>query len=285
MWHSIWQWLKQLLSIMNRGNVPAFAAVLAFFAFSSLIPILLLLVMLAIWLVPDPHVASNIGSTLSNYIPDIPDLRQLINLNSERLYRLNKEVRWFSIIGLFWTSVGGFLSLQQTFDMMAGIRRRRSFIKQYLIGFVMMFVLLFLTLLSGIAVQIFQVVGHTLLAPFSWLRWFSFFLFPILLFVTSLLCYRLLPSIPPPWLSASAGALFSTVIIYIARDLFLLYAAHMGQYELIYGALSFIELLAFWFYILSFIFLLGGALMFTISKPKKEGYPSMIPSTFTKKVG
>jgi len=66
------------------------------------------------------------------------------------------------------------------------------------------------------------------------------------------------------------GALVSTLGIYVSREVFVWYSWHLGQYEMIYGSLTFIMLFTFWVYIVCVIVLFGAEVAVTLSKVREK---------------
>jgi len=60
------------------------------------------------------------------------------------------------------------------------------------------------------------------------------------------------------------GALVATLGIYLSREVFVWYSLHLGQYEMIYGSLTFIMLFTFWVYIVCIIVLFGAEVAVTL---------------------
>lgn len=267
------RFVKCLYITVTRQNIGALAAILSFFAFSSMIPVLLLLIYAASRFLPGTLVETLFIGLLHSFIPDMPDASRVLTQTVIRLTHVKSELRILGLVGLFWTIVGGFVSFQQTLDIIWSIRKKRSFIRQYLIGFTMLGVLLVLTLASGLITELSPAIVE-LLTRGSGLGWATVahalagLLFPLLLFATCYMSYRILPSHTLPALSLLAGAAASTAGIYASRALFVLYARHLGQYQLIYGTLSFIMLLTFWLYIASVIVLFGGAVAISLERAR-----------------
>ncbi|MCY0895824.1 MAG: YihY/virulence factor BrkB family protein [Alicyclobacillaceae bacterium] len=265
---------RHVVTLTLRGNVLVYAAVLAFFAFSSIIPVLLLILYLASKFMPDQYVMHYLEGELQSYFPDVPNIHNLLATNVQRLAKLGSEVRLYSIIGLVWTSTEGFLSLQQALDALAFTKTRRSFLKQYLASFVLVGIFLIGTVAAAFADAVVQSTHNISPNVSALLSTTAAISFPLFLFLSCVLCYRLLPSQTFSIRWIAVGALFTTISIYVSRYAFFIYAKHLGQYQLIYGALTFIMLLAYWLYIVSFLFLFGGVLMVVLEDSTSDHTPS-----------
>lgn len=267
------QFVKCLFASVTQQNIGSLAAILSFFAFSSMIPMLLLLIYVASRFIPGTLVETLLIDILRSYVPDMPDAMRIVTQTVTRLAHVKSEVGILGLLGLLWTIIGGFVSFQQILDIIWGIRKKRSFIRQYLIGFIMLGVLFVLTIASGLITELSPGIV-ALMTSGSGIHWaasvhaLSYLLFPLLLFVTCYIGYRLLPSHTLPTLNLLTGAATATVGIYVSRVLFMLYTQHLGQYQLVYGTLSFIMLLTFWIYIAAVIILFGGAVAICMQRAR-----------------
>lgn len=264
-----------LYHIVTKQNIGSLAATISFFTFSALIPIVLLLIYGASLLIPVAAVERFVTDTLRSYIPVLPGEGAFVSQTVLRLTTLKTGISIVSILGLIWTSVGGFVSLQQILDTILGSHIRRSFIKQYIIGFLMMGFLLSLTVISSLITAISPRFLSKMTSSHAivWLNMTHLFgevSFPVILFVTCYCCYRFLPSRILSILALTIGATFSTVSIYASRFLFVLYTQHLGNYHLIYGTLTVVMLFIFWIYIVSMIFLIGSAIATSIENVRNR---------------
>lgn len=258
------RFVVQIFKSITKHNIGALAAVIAFFGFSALIPLLLLLVYGTSILIPHTGVEHFLSGVLKSYIPNLPDAQTYLNTNLARLIKLGPSVGVFGVVGLLWTTVGGFVSLQQILDVLWEVHHRRSFIVQYLVGFAMLGMLLGFTIVSSITSAVSPVIIKRMwplsahLSVLQVVHQISRFSFPVLLFFTLYFCYRFLPSARLAGKYLFIGAAVSTLAIYASRGVFMLYTRHLGNYELIYGSLTFIMLFTFWIYVVSMIVLLGA---------------------------
>lgn len=261
-----------------KHNIVALAAVIAFFGFSSMIPLLLLLIYGASIFIPQETVQYFISEVIQSYVPALPDAALYLSQNVSRLVLLgSNKVGVLGILGLLWTTVGGFVSFQRILDTIWEVRKPRSFIKQYLVGFGMLAILVSLTVISSLANIVSLTLVKNLLTPIQsiplWLAIFhgvSHLSFPLLLFLTCHFCYRFLPSKAIPNSFLFLGALVSTLGIYISRVVFVWYTEHLGQYEMIYGSLTFIMLFTFWVYISCVIVLFGAEVAVTLNAVRES---------------
>ena len=269
------QFIRCLVSSIIRHNIVALAAVIAFFGLSSMIPLALLLIYGALIFIPNISVQNFLSDILQSYVPTLPDAKLYIDENVSRLVALgSKQVGIVGVIGLLWTTVGGFASFQQILDMIWEIHHRRSFVRQYLVGFAMLGILLSLTVITSLATTVSLSLVQSIFLKGNLTFWLELFhdvsrlSFPLLLFLTCYVCYRFLPSDIIRHSYLLIGALVSTLGIYLSREVFVWYSQHLGQYEMIYGSLTFIMLFTFWVYIVCIIVLFGAEVAVTLRTVK-----------------
>lgn len=264
----------QLIHSVPKHNIGSLGAVLAYFGFSSMLPVLALLIVTASHLLPANTIEQFLQDVLRSYLPAIPMEGTFTGSTIRRLATFGSEVSIIGVIGLLWGTIGGFVNLQQTLDTILEVRKRRSFVKQYLVGFVMLGVLLALTVASSI-VSVLSPVWMTTVAQahgmgnphaIRWIRTLGQFTFPFVLFVTCYLIYRILPSHRLRTLPLVVGAAFATLGIYISRALYGVYTHHLGNYEVMYGTLTFVMLFTFWIYIVCMLLLFGAEVAVAMEK-------------------
>lgn len=262
--HRFLGFLIHLYHSILRHNLGMLAAVLAFFGFSATVPLIGVLIYGALLIVPTAAVHQLVVGSIHAYVPDLPNASIFLANNVNRLSHLRSDVSFIGIIGLIWTVVGGFVSFQQALDVIWDVRIRRSFFRQYIVGFLMLAILLGLTASAALSMLITPTLlahipaEHTISANAAFIRDLSYLLFPFLLFLTCICCYRLLPSKTVQMRFILIGALMATVGVYVSRLLFMVYTHHLGNYQFVYGTLTFIMLFAFWIYIVSAVVLFGG---------------------------
>jgi membrane protein len=260
---------KTLIQGIVHHNIMYLGSIIAYFGFASTIPLTLLLIFLASLFINGTAVELFLDHLFQSFIPTLPKGKSFVTTTIDHLTQFRTAVGVMGIGGMMLASIGGFLSLQTTLDTICEVRTHRSFIKQYVIGFVMLGFLLVLilmsSLVSAVSPEIFTSIAN--FDGFEWVRIVhtmsrTFFLF--VMFVTCFLCYRILPSATLSTQALLTGATVVTIGVYIARQLFVVYTHHLGNYELIYGTLAFTTLVTFWIYIVSVLFLFGMELCVTV---------------------
>ena len=259
------RFFRCLLGSIIKHNIVSLAAVIAFFGLSAMIPLALLLIYGASFFIPETAVQNFLSDIVQSYVPTMPDAKSYIIENVSRLVEVgSKQVGIVGVIGLLWTTVGGFVSFQQILDKIWEIRDRRSFIKRYLVGFGMLGILMSLTVITSLAATISLDIVQRIFMKGNLIFWLELFhnvsrlSFPLLLFLTCHFCYRFGPSDKINHSYLLIGALVSTIGIYLSREVFVWYSLHLEQYQIIYGSLTFVMLFTLWVYSACVIVLFGA---------------------------
>ena len=272
------QFIRYLVKSIYKHNIGALAAVIAFFGLSAMIPLVLLLIYGASFFIPNSSVQSFLSDIVQSYVPTLPDANfNVVEIVSRLVAVGSKQVGIVGMIGLLWTTMSGFVSFQQILDMIWESRERRSFLKQYLVGFGMLGILLILTVVTSLAATVSLDLVQRIFLRGNITLWLALFhdisrmSFPLLLFLTCYFCYRFLPTshtIRNSYLLI--GAMVSTIGIYLSREVFVWYSMYLGRYTIIYGSLAFIMLFTFWVYIVCIIVLFGAEVAVALRAVKEQ---------------
>ena len=83
--------------------------------------------------------------------------------------------------------------------------------------------------------------------------------------------YYVLPDVEQEFRFLRPGAVAGTLLSLAATWAFSAYAAHFGSYNVTYGAIGGVILLMTWFYIIGFIYLMGGEVNAILEHSSPEG--------------
>lgn len=135
--------------------------------------------------------------------------------------------------------------------------------RAFIILLIIISAILFLILVPMLGDKIILLLGRyeslnkiveNILLIYKAIKWPITFLF---IFFNIRLIYSIAPSYRIDKSSTTLGAFITTVGWVIATAIFSYYIKYFAKYDLIYGGLSSIIMLLIWFYILSFILILG----------------------------
>jgi len=260
------KWSKFTLGLFHSvmiDDIASLAAIIAFYVFFSLFPLLLLVLYASSSLLPHVQTERLLASLLQPYFPALEQTKKFISDNLYSLAQQGRNVGLISAVTLTWSATSGFIALQQAMDVIWQ-SQQRSFLSRRLIAFLMLVILLLLTLATAIVTSVFPVIQHlplikkVVLIKLSVVHGYSRLLFPLSLFAGSLVVYRYLPSRFVPWKYLLPGALLTTVSVDLGRELFAWYASHLWRYQMIYGTFAVVMLVVLWMYLASLAMLFGA---------------------------
>ncbi|MFN2479357.1 MAG: YihY/virulence factor BrkB family protein [Pseudonocardiaceae bacterium] len=247
----------------QEDNVSMLAAGVAFFGFLALIPALIALVTL-VGLIADPGQITQQVQSFTAGLP--PASRQLI---SEQLNAITQSSGGALTIGLvvsllaaLWSASSGTSSLMTAVNIAYEEKETRSFVKLRGIALLLtvgtvVFLVLTLALIAVVPVVL-QVVPlgpvGTVLAQV--LRWA---LLLALIIVGLAVLYRVAPDRNPPkfrWVGV--GSVVAALLWLLGSAGFSVYVNFFGNYNKTYGALAGVIVLLLWFFLTSYIVLLGA---------------------------
>ncbi|MBC8335360.1 MAG: YihY/virulence factor BrkB family protein [Anaerolineales bacterium] len=252
-------WRKALKETLSLNSVLA-AAGMAYFAFLSLFPVILLIVAVASrWF--DPLWVENELITQLEFI--IPGFTQLLGANIARVVQARGSVTATALVLLVWSGSTLFSIVARILDRIWNGRNLRPRIRSrglallFVGGFsIVIFPLLFVgtwvtPLLKGLLPDLPLLLYRDMGELFSVLG-------NILLFG---LLYRLLPHAGPRWREVWVGAIPAGILWAIAKRVFVSYTArYLLASNLVYGSVSTIIAFLAWVHISGLILFFGAYL-------------------------
>lgn len=252
-----------LTTSVAKHDIGSLAAVIAFYAFFSLFPLLLLAIYTLSVAFPHSSTESLLMEILRPYFPAVNSAEDIISSNLTQL-AAGRDVGLVSAVTLLWSATSGFIALQQALDTIYDTEQQRSFVARRLVGFTMLLILLILTLGSAIVLGVSPVFYANPLMQSGVLKWFvpvhglSRIIFPLSLILGFIISFRYLPSRRIEWVYLFPGALVSALALDVGRQGFVWYVTHISRYQMIYGTLTTVMLLVLWMYIGSILVLFGA---------------------------
>ena len=257
--------LKRVQQDLSANNVGLISAGVAFYALLALFPALGALVMLY-GILADPTNVAHLLDMMSAFIP-----KEAADIIGQQLASLTaKPPSGLGIAGLvglalaLWSARQGITSLMTALNVCYEERERRSYIQQTLVALG-----LTLTLILEVIAALFliaalpAVLALLPIGPMGKLlgdilRWP---LLALLALFGLAVVYRYGPSRDhPKWRWVSPGAAAAMILWLAASALFGLYVGTIGSYDKTYGSLGGVIVLLMWFYISTYIVLLGAEL-------------------------
>jgi membrane protein len=268
--------LKSSMHNFTQSRGSEAAASIAYYAFFSLFPLLLVVITLGSSLIDSPRIVQQIIDWSGEAIPVSPEI---ITRNIETVLEQRGTVGLIGLVGLLWSGTNVFSILSLNINRSFPGAKRRNFLQHRLSGLLMVVVLtlfIFLSffmraLLSFLPVIDFPLIGQiNLRSSPVWTVISGFAPFGITLIVF-LSLYRLIPRTNVRWSHVFWGALVAASGWEILNGGFTWYlGSGVAQYELVYGSLGAVVAFMFYIYWSGWILLFGAHLSAAIKNHREN---------------
>jgi YihY family inner membrane protein len=187
-------------------------------------------------------------------IPGVPLSRSEIRVSyenpvSETLREVSQVSGALTIVGLLgmaWTSSTMFGAIRRALNIVWGINRPRPFVRQKLQDLSMVIgvgVLLFLSVVGTGLLRTVRQLSDDALGPLSTGTGPFWALLPFVLpgvfsFAVFSFVYRLVPAARVRWRDVWVGALVAALLFELMKNVFAIYVANFGSYDVLYGSLG-----------------------------------------------
>ncbi|MET4561907.1 YihY/virulence factor BrkB family protein [Lysinibacillus parviboronicapiens] len=262
--------VQDLLLRIQRVEISALAAQLAYFFLLSFFPLLIFLVTLLPYLNLE---TTQVYSFLVNIVPD--EVYNLIESTlNEVLTNRNSSLLSIGVLGTIWSASKGINALIRALNKAYDTEGRVGILERglslvFTIAFVIVIVVALLLPVFG------QQIGHFLFSivgieeEFQSL-WHNIRLFmpPLLIFVVLMGIYWFVPNTSPRLkiMGVWPGALFSTLAWLALTYGFSFYISNFGNYSATYGSIGGVIILMLWLYFTGMILIFGGVLNASMQK-------------------
>ncbi len=273
--------LRQAMTRFGDTRASQAAAGMAYYAFFSLFPLLLVLVSVGGFVLDRELVQER----LLAYVSDtLPASQQLVKENVERVIELRGTIGLLGLIGLLWSASGFFNTLAHNVNRAWPDADERGFVERRLVAMGMvasLAVLLILSLVSTTLVELlprFKVplAGEVSFYEASLWKVTSIVIPLFIKFLLFLALYRWLPNTRVGWPAALVGAIVAALGWQVVTNIFGWYVGSgLSDYRLVYGSLGALVALMFWIYLSGWIALFGAHLSAAIALARKDGKPEM----------
>lgn len=269
---------------LARG--PQAAAALSYYGLFSLFPLAVLLIT-ALSFIVDPDVAQEaISLVLQRILPDAQSVEDLVFDTLRSIFAARGQVTLISLVALLWAASGVFTNLTFNLDLAWSENGRPNPLTARLVGLLMValvYVGLIVLLLSSAALSV------LVLLPAAFMRWLGFsdqvvqaWTVRAIPFAISTVVffglYRWVPRARVPTSIALWSALFAAFSTQILNLGFTWYLnSGLARYESLYGPLTAIIVLMFWFYLTVLIILIGAHFGAAMAQRRKERQTAVAP--------
>lgn len=257
----------------ERGSEAA--ASLAYFAFFSIFPMLLVFIIVGSFFVDRAVVQEQLVNLLSGIVPGV---ESVIIENINRVLRLRGAVTFIALVSLVWSATSVFNILVKNLNRAFPRASVPSFLKSRFMGFLMFLglgLLMLLSIASSTLSGLIPVInipldGRALHETFVWQ--IGAFLVPVV--INLLMFWALYYWVPRTNVSRKAsfiGGLIAGVAWELLNNIFTWYlSSGLSRYRLVYGSVGSIVALLFWIYMTGLITLLGAHLTAAIQRALNE---------------
>jgi membrane protein len=257
----------------ERGSETA--ASLAYFAFFSIFPMLLVFIVVGSFFVDAEVVQIQLSNILDGIIPGAENL---VFQNINHVLRLRGAVSFVALLTLVWSATSVFNILARNINRAFPDARLLDFFKGRLRGLLIFFGIGFLVLLSlatstliglipvieipinGIYLHetiLWQIGGFVLPVFLNWMMFWGL--------------YQWVPTVPVSRKASLIGSLIAGVAWVLLNNGFTWYlSSGLSQYQLVYGSLGTIVALLFWVYLTGIIVLIGAHLTAAIQASRRK---------------
>ena len=257
---------KRLKDEVSEDDLSGAAAELAYRFFLALFPFLIFLAALGSFVAANAGIEDPTAEIMDMIGDSLPEESSAVLETQMRgvLDQRNSGLLSLGILGAVWAAASGVGSLMKTTNRIYGVGESRSAPKRIGLALAMTIGGTGLLVLAFIIVFVGQLYGPAIAGEIgledtagdvlSIVRW------PValaLVMIAVALMYWLAPNAEVPLRWISPGAVFFTIGWIIASVGFGFYVANFGSYNQTYGTLGGVVVLLIWFYLTSFLLLLG----------------------------
>lgn len=272
--------ITQTIKEFFDDRCSSLANSIAYYAFMSLFPLVILLVAVAGIFVDTGMVASLILNQVSQFIFPGSEEQNIIDIGSLSSTGVRGVAGVFGLLGLLWSASGMFGELRRTINEAWDIKKFRPIVRQKLMDFVLVLGLGFFILasvLSSAFISVIRNFDEDVLGYFGFLfnpPWgFIPLIVPgILSSVAFTFLYWFVPNTKVVFRHAVLGGLFAAFLFEITKNVFIMGVGAAVSGNAIYGSVGAIVGLLFWLRISSAIVLLGAEFTSEIPRVLRGDY-------------
>lgn len=264
---------QELLARIQRVDVTALGAQLAFFFLLALFPLLIFIVTLLPYLnLPEDQLFGFFRA----YAPEEVYLLIDGTLN-EVLSSKNGGLLSIGVLATIWSASNGMNALFKSLNRSYGIEETRPFIVARSISVIFTLLLIMLFVIALVLTIFGKQIGSLLFAYFGYeegflslwdsIRWI---IPPLIIFVVIMALYWIAPNRKLYLKSVIPGAVFGTLGWILTSLAFSLYVSSFANYSATYGSIGGIIVLMMWLYFSGVILMVGGQINAVMQERKEK---------------
>jgi membrane protein len=243
---------------MNQHETLDRAAVVAYYAMLSLVP--LLSVTLAVALGAGSGVAAQIDDFARQFLP--PQARDLVHDQVAKIQAASPvAILSFSFLVLLWSSSSMFVSVMDATNAAYGVRDRRPFWKRRAVAAVLTITEVVLLIAASLSVVVWPLVtgwiglGSTAAAAATAVHWFVVVVILLTCFAAA---YYFGPDVDQEWEWITPGSVLGVLVLVAASYGLRVYLHYGSSYNETYGTLAGVVLMLLWLYLAALALLVGA---------------------------
>jgi membrane protein len=258
-------WLKEtFLHTFYRDNCALMAAAISFYAVLSFIPLFLVFISAAGFVLHSSDQALAAVTTL--LIKTFPASTAAVFKILTDLMQRKMVFGIIGLAGLVWAASRIFSAVENAMSIVWKVKKGRAYWHSKFLSLLLVPIAV-LIMFSSLAFTAFYTVARNLTIPLidlkvseaAFVSKVFAIVFPMALgFVLFYLVYRIIPYRRVSPKAALIGALCSSVMWEAAKLLFDIYIKHYAHYQKIYGSFGTLVVMFFWIYYSAFIILIGA---------------------------
>lgn len=273
----------KVVSAFLEDDGPFMAAGIAFYAFFSLFPLVLISVAVLSYVYTPAEAINGTLQLASLFLPS--DMTLFLDTNVRELFSSGNRVGLTGILILLWSGRQLFRAMELALHRAWDIPQKRNWLVGNLLA--MMLVLLCTAVVLGVgAISLFltwvskqletaplpELVhnGWTLADAYVFNHFHSWVVVPGAVALIFLILYMILPSLQVPVGMAIPGAVFASAAWRISSWVYLKYIVKFGSANPFYGTIWGIVGLLVWLYLEASVFILGAELVFVTMDSKER---------------
>jgi membrane protein len=251
----------------ERGSEAA--ASLAYYAFFSIFPMLLVIIVVGSFFVDRDVVQMQLLNILEGVLPGA---EEIIIANIDQVLQLRGAVTFIALISLTWSATSVFNNIAKNINRAFPSAQVPNFLKGRMLGF-FMFIGLGLLMLLSFATSTISGLIPVINIPFNDKALHETFLWQIGAFMLPILTnilmfwalYHWIPMIKVSRKASLLGSAIAGVAWELLNNMFTWYlSSGLSTYRLVYGSVGTIVALLFWIYLTAMIILIGAHLTASI---------------------
>lgn len=260
-----------LIGRAGEDHLVLMAGGLAFSIFICAIPLALVIFSVIGMIIQKSSVAGGISAYIDRIIPYQNEALRLkvLTFNFIRDFTVHKKATGtIGVVGLIFASSGLFSSMRTILNRVFRVSRSFPFFKDKLHDLILVFLVLGFFLLS-VALWPLLDVAMRYAEKFSFLHSLDLKIvqavaLEVASFVVIIIAYGVMyyavPGRRPPFKTVLVGSVWAGVLWEAARQLFGLYLLYGANFKQVYGAYTFLVIIAVWVYYSSIIFITGAVI-------------------------